>query len=102
MVMLVVFLIVVALLLGVKPSGATAAAGLVVLETRPTYSSTGVLRDAFPVSGFQITMIVLVVVVLIAGGIALRRLSRPRPPEGPEDTSPPGDADDTTGSDETP
>jgi len=45
-------------------------------------------RDVFPVSGFQIAMAVLVVVVLIVGGILLRRLSRPRRP--PEDPGEPG------------
>ena len=46
-------------------------------------------RDVFPVSGFQIAMAVLVVVILIAGGIMLRRLSRPRkPPEPPQPAQP--------------
>jgi len=33
-------------------------------------------RDAFPSTGFQIFMAVLVAVILIGGGIALRRFSR--------------------------
>ncbi|MBN1632263.1 MAG: hypothetical protein JW990_21105 [Thermoleophilia bacterium] len=56
-------------------------------------------REVFPVSGFQIAMAVLVVVVLIVGGIMLRRLSRPRrlpegqgepgSPEAPTESMPP-------------
>jgi len=34
-------------------------------------------RDEYPFTGFQIAIIVIVVVVLVAGGIALRRYSRP-------------------------
>jgi hypothetical protein len=59
-------------------------------------------RDVFPVSGFQIAMAVLVVVILIVGGIMLRRLSRPRrptqpmePTEPPEDTKPPESSDES-------
>ena len=58
-------------------------------------------RRVFPVSGFQIAMAVLVVVILIVGGIMLRRLSRPRrpaepmdPKKPPEETKPPESPDE--------
>lgn len=35
-------------------------------------------RDTFPFTGFQLLIAVAVVVVLVGGGFALRRLSRPR------------------------
>ena len=94
MMMLLVFLVLVTLLFVLSPGG-TAAAGV-----QPVSPSSDALRDVFPVSGFQIAMVVLVVVILIAGGIALRRLSRPRTPAEPEDTPEPRDVIDTTGSDE--
>jgi len=37
-------------------------------------------RDTFPFTGFQIMIAVIVVVVLIGGGLALRLLTRPRKP----------------------
>jgi hypothetical protein len=44
-------------------------------------STTAVIgRPGFPVTGFQIAMAVIVAVVLIAGGIALRRWSRSQRP----------------------
>lgn len=47
-------------------------------------------RGVFPVSGFQIAMAVLVVVILIIGGILLRHLSRPRKTsEGPGESETP-------------
>lgn len=47
-------------------------------------------REEFPFTGFQIAIIVIVVVVLIAGGIALRYFSRPRKPKdgAPTDEEP--------------
>jgi uncharacterized protein YcnI len=41
-------------------------------------------RDEYPFTGFQIAILVVVVVALIGGGVALRRLSRPHklPPAG--------------------
>jgi hypothetical protein len=45
------------------------------LDTLVTQELT---RTTFPFTGFQIAMGVLVVVVLIGGGVALRLLSRPR------------------------
>jgi hypothetical protein len=46
-----------------------------------------VTRDVFPFTGFQLTMAGIVVVVLIGGGIALRRLSRPRRSSEPSEES---------------
>lgn len=46
-----------------------------------------VSRSTFPFTGFQLAMAGLVVVVLIGGGIALRRFSRPRKPSGPSQPS---------------
>lgn len=37
-------------------------------------------RSEYPFTGFQIAILVIVVVALIGGGIALRRLSRPQKP----------------------
>jgi len=44
-------------------------------------------RETFPFTGFEIAMGVLVVLVLIGGGIALRRLSRPKKPAEPPQNS---------------
>jgi len=49
------------------------------------------VRELFPVSGFQIAMAVLVVVILIVGGIMLRRLSRPRKPTDPAQPTQPAE-----------
>jgi uncharacterized protein YcnI len=37
-------------------------------------------RDVYPFTGFQIAILVVVVVALIGGGVTLRKLSRPRKP----------------------
>ena len=37
-------------------------------------------RDEYPFTGFQIAILVIVVVALIGGGFALRQLSRPKKP----------------------
>jgi hypothetical protein len=37
-------------------------------------------RDEYPFTGFQIAILVVVVVALIGGGVTLRRLSRPHKP----------------------
>jgi hypothetical protein len=37
-------------------------------------------RDEYPFTGFQIAILVVVVVALVGGGVALRRLSRPHKP----------------------
>jgi len=37
-------------------------------------------RDEFPFTGFQIALMVIVVVGLVGGGVALRLLSKPRKP----------------------
>jgi hypothetical protein len=37
-------------------------------------------RDEYPFTGFQIAILVVVVVALVGGGVALRRLSRPNKP----------------------
>jgi hypothetical protein len=46
-----------------------------------------VTRETFPFTGFQLMMAGIVVVALIGGGIALRRLSRPHKPSGPSEES---------------
>jgi hypothetical protein len=46
-----------------------------------------VTRNVFPFTGFQLMMAGIVVVVLIGGGIALRRFSRPRKSSGPSEES---------------
>lgn len=46
-----------------------------------------VSRDTFPFTGFQLMLAGVVVVVLIGGGIALRRFSRPRKPSEPSEQS---------------
>jgi hypothetical protein len=46
-----------------------------------------VSRDTFPFTGFQLLMAGIVVVVLIGGGIALRRFSRPAKPSEPSQDS---------------
>ncbi len=37
-------------------------------------------RDEYPFTGFQIAILVVVVVALVGGGVALRKLSRPNKP----------------------
>lgn len=44
-------------------------------------------REVFPFTGFQLLMAGIVVVVLIAGGVLLRRYSRPRKPTEPSEES---------------
>lgn len=68
--------------------GGVAAAGYAAPHLEVDAYSGAIQRDMFPVSGFQIAMAVIVVVILIAGGIALRRLSRPRKPPEPPDEPP--------------
>jgi len=52
---------------------------LAVAWTLPDMQA-GVTRDTFPLTGFQLMMAGIVAVVLVGGGILLRRLSRPRKP----------------------
>lgn len=44
-------------------------------------------REVFPFTGFQLMMAGIVVVVLIVGGVLLRRYSRPRKPSEPSQES---------------
>jgi hypothetical protein len=52
------------------PTAAVAQAG--------SDAGTGLLRDTYPLTGFQLMIAGIVAVVLVGGGILLRRLSRPR------------------------
>lgn len=99
MIMRRAFVVLMTLLLCLGFSG-LASASAAAAGSEPASYATGAERDLFPVSGFQIAMAVLVVVILIAGGIALRRLSRPRTPPEPGETSKPGESLDAAGAED--